>query len=443
MPQWYVGIDISKKKFDVALVNQAKQCIKHAVFNQDYEGYHGLLQLLRHYCEDPLQVNIGMESSGYYHYLLFAFLKEKYTPNVAVINASLIAKYCKTDLRPCKTDKKDAYQIGCYLVDKEIRFSQIDEILQHLSCLDKQRIELIKERSRTMVAIRGLLAIGFPELERQLSSFSGYLLHFLYRFADAQAVTELSRKKFIEEFTSLLPPRTKNIKFDAHTLYDMASRSIGREVPGHRFAMQIKIDRIIYLDKQIKAIDQQQQQLCIQHREREWKILRSIPGIGRISAASILSHLPVPELFANYRKIIAYTGTDPRPNESGEWKGHRSITKKGNSYLRRILYWAATKVKKQEGVFQALYERLLARGKPKKVALIAVVNKLIKIMYVLFAKNELFDPRHYFKLLEKKENQQSKEVNKRQAERAHQMRTKTNKSSTSSPVSSPSAYKQA
>lgn len=442
MSQWYVGIDIAKEKFDVALVKQNKQRIKHAIFTQDRDGFHGLLQMLHQYCEDPQQVYVGMESSGNYHYLLFAFLKEQYTPYVAILNASVVSRYCKTELRPSKTDKKDAYQIACYLIDKEVHFTNIDQVLQQLSCLDKQRIELVEEKSRILVAIRTYLATAFPELERTISSFSAYLFCFLYRFPDAPAVTALSRKKFIKEFTKLLPPRTKNIKFDAQTLYDMASRSIGREMPGHRFTMQIKIDQIIYLEKQIKAIDQQQKRLCIQHREKEWKILLSIPGIGSISAASILSHLPAPELFANYRKIIAYTGTDPLVKESGKWKGHSKITKKGNSNLRRILYWSATKVKMHEGVFQALYERLRARGKPRKVALIAVVNKLIKIMYVLFEKNELFDPQHYFNLLEKKKARKTKEDNSRQTERAHQVGTKSNKGLASSPVSSSSDHCQ-
>lgn len=407
MEKWYIGIDIAKEKFDAALLHAGKGCIKHDVFEQNYEGFHGLLRMVKQHCENPDQVWIGMESSGHYHCNLFEFLRENLTPNITILNPMLIARYCKMTLRPCKTDKKDAIKIARYLVETEVKPTDPNKVLQQLSYYDKEREHYVTKLAECKVKIRTWLALGFPELEREIVSLSSrYLITFLEEFPSAASVTAMSRHDFIKKFRDILPAKTKNMNLKPEEVYSLAKRSIGREFEGYRQLFCTTIEMMRTLKKTVQTLEQEQQQLCAKHYPIQMAIVQSIPGIGPISVTSLLSHLPAIENFDNYRKVIAFVGTDPVIRQSGMYLGRARISKKGSPHLRRRLYLCAMRVIQKEGVFKDYYQRLREKGKPAKVALIAVANKLLKILYALLSKGEMFDanyhqhftqPQHIFK----------------------------------------------
>jgi len=418
MNKWYLGIDIAKAKFDAALLNEHKECIKHEVFEQNYEGFHGLLKMVRGHCENREQVWVGMESSGHYHYNLFEFLKEKLTPNITILNPSLIAKYCKMTLRPCKTDKKDACKIAQYLIETEVNPTVLDKVLQQLSYYDKEREHYVTKLAECKVRIRTWLALGFPELERQIGSLSSrYLIDFLEEFPSAASISAMSQRDFIEKFHEILPAKTKNMKLRPEEIYSLAKQSIGREIEGYRKLFRSTIEIMHSLKKTIQTLEEEQEQLCTKHYSLQRVIVQSIPGMGPVSAISILSHLPVVENFENYRKLIAFVGTDPVIRESGMYRGRGRISKKGNPHLRRRLYLCAMRVIQKDGIFKDYYQRLREKGKPAKVALIAVANRLLKILYALLSKGEMFDADYHQQFITR--DQSIVENTRQSVEKAH------------------------
>jgi transposase len=104
-------------------------------------------------------------------------------------------------------------------------------------------------------------------------------------------------------------------------------------------------------------------------------LLRSIPGVGPQLARTLLAH--VPELGTlTRREVASLVGVAPHARESGTWRGPRSCWG-GRARVRAVLYMAAVTASRCNPVLRAVYQRLLAAGKATKVALVAVMRRLL------------------------------------------------------------------
>ena len=121
------------------------------------------------------------------------------------------------------------------------------------------------------------------------------------------------------------------------------------------------------------------------------EIIESVPGLARHSAAACIARLPELGLVGS-RQIGALLGGAPYDDDSGEHRGVRHI-KGGRRDLRCMLYMAIVGAATQHNpVLKAFYQRLLAKGKPKKVAIIACMRRLIVILNTMVARREKWDP---------------------------------------------------
>jgi transposase len=106
--------------------------------------------------------------------------------------------------------------------------------------------------------------------------------------------------------------------------------------------------------------------------------LQSMKGIGKIASASIISNLT--ELgYISIKQASALVGVAPMNRESGRYKGHRKI-QGGRHQVRTVLYMAMMSAIQSNPVFKETYQRLVAAGKPKKVAIIACIRKMVVIL---------------------------------------------------------------
>lgn len=104
-------------------------------------------------------------------------------------------------------------------------------------------------------------------------------------------------------------------------------------------------------------------------------LLQSMKGIGKIAAASIISNLPELSYISN-KEASALVGVAPMNKESGRLKGMRKI-QGGRHQVRTVLYMAMMSAIQSNPVFKSTYQRLVATGKPKKVAIIACIRKMV------------------------------------------------------------------
>jgi transposase len=137
-------------------------------------------------------------------------------------------------------------------------------------------------------------------------------------------------------------------------------------------------------DRLMKKLIKQMEQLANEHYSNMLVNLKSIPGMGSKTAMMLTVLSGGFTRFDDYRKLSSYIGICPRIFESGtSVKGKARICKMGMSRIRATLYvcsWSASRCNK---ACRELYERLLAKGKAKKLALIAVANKLLRQAFAI------------------------------------------------------------
>ena len=115
--------------------------------------------------------------------------------------------------------------------------------------------------------------------------------------------------------------------------------------------------------------------------------LQTIPGIGKKSAlALLLEFIRYPKARSN--EMVALMGLDPVLRDSGVFKGKSRISKQGGKHLRQKLYMATVVSIKYNDRLKLFYERLISNGKPKMVALLAAMRKLLRIAFAVVKNNE-------------------------------------------------------
>ena len=141
-------------------------------------------------------------------------------------------------------------------------------------------------------------------------------------------------------------------------------------------AIEAELDRAVKSDSRWSAKDE---------------LLRSVPGVGPETSRALLADLP--ELGAlNRKKIAALVGVAPINRDSGRMRGRRGVWG-GRSSVRSALYMAALVATRRNAVIREFYARLLAAGKPKKVALVASMRKLLTIMNSMVRDGSAWDPK--------------------------------------------------
>jgi transposase len=140
-------------------------------------------------------------------------------------------------------------------------------------------------------------------------------------------------------------------------------------------------DRIKELDQQIHAHLHESAQW-----QRQIQLLQSVPGVGKVTASTLVAMLP--ELGqATRQEIAALVGVAPMNCDSGQMRGKRLITG-GRSAVRRVLYMATLVATRHNRVIQSYYQQLLGRGKPKLVALVACMRKLLIILNAILKQQQ-------------------------------------------------------
>lgn len=124
------------------------------------------------------------------------------------------------------------------------------------------------------------------------------------------------------------------------------------------------------------------------------RLLRTIPGIGAVSAAVLVAHVTDIRRFSSPEKLVAYIGLDCRVYESGtSVKGKGYMTKRGNKYLRHILFGAAFIAQRRNPELHAYFEKKKSEGKHHFSALCAVERKLVHLIWAVWTRGTPFEPR--------------------------------------------------
>jgi transposase len=155
---------------------------------------------------------------------------------------------------------------------------------------------------------------------------------------------------------------------------------------------------IKYLNKQIKKVEKELLSAVKGNPELKAFIedVTILKGVGFQTVVLVIAETNGFEGILNRRQITSYVGLDVKENQSGKKAGKSSISKHGNKYIRKGLYMPALSCKKHDKKMKDLYERICERHgyKNKKIAIVAVMRKILHIIYALWKNRTKYDPNY-------------------------------------------------
>lgn len=383
----YAGIDIGKQKHFVAIVDAAGEVVaKSRGFQEDAEGYDWLLERLSAH-EVGL---VAMEATGHYWMNLFSRLVSA-GHTVALINPVRTHHHAAQELRRAKTDAVDAMGIARFAALHKPEATPLpDPVLTGLRELVRLRDRVVQDQGDRLRQLHRAMDLSFPELPRLMTLKSLQAWAILQRWPTAQAVAKAKESDLAKV---VYDGRHRVGKKLAKELRRAAQSSVGAH-QGPVFALEVRmfVEDLVRLDARIRELDA----LIAAHLDDHdvGGLLMTIPGIGQQSAAHILAATGDPRSFRSAKAFAAYAGLTPRINHSGQRTPLRApICKTGNAELRKKLWMPTMTAVKKNPWLENFYERLISRGKPKKVALIASMRKLLTAVYSVAKSGEPFEPR--------------------------------------------------
>ena len=379
----YIGIDISKYKHDCFICSDTGEVIvENFSFENNKKGFQQFLDLLKSY--DNSNVRIALEATGHYGLNLKLFL-EKNNYSFMEFNSLLVKEFHKSlSLRRTKTDKVDAIVIARKLMS--VPYKPNSTLFYHkysIKSLTRLREALVKQRSKHLVQLTNVLDIIFPEFKpffnHRFSTTSIFILEKyktpekIANMRDSDSLRCISRGKF---------KYSKFIK-----LKDLAKNTIGESNEIFESELQAILNLYKQVDFEITVLNNQISTII---KELNPPTL-SIPGIGEISCAIIISEFGNINRFANPNKMLSFAGLEPGITQSGTMFSKGRMVKRGSGYLRYALMNVAMIILAHNPVFYDYYLKKRSEGKVHRVALSHVCKKLIRVIYLLETKNISFD----------------------------------------------------
>jgi len=382
---YFVGIDISKFKHDCAIIDELGDVITASwSFNNDCEGFSQFRDLLNALDGEK---KIGFESTGHYGHNLKMFL-EANNFSFMEFNPLLISKFVRSkSLRKTKTDSLDAQSIAQYLMTVEYKpyppsFYHMDQ----LKSLTRFRDSLVRQHSRQLVELTNILDKVFPEFKPFFDGkFSVTALYILAHYQSPEKIANMNAKSY-EALRKKSRSKFSMVKFAQ--LKALARNTVGRSDDYLLKQMEITIDIENQLDAKIDEITAQISE-CI--RGINPPIL-TIPGIGELTAAVILSEYGDINRFESPAQMLSFAGLEPGYYQSGQAEHGGHMVKHGSSHLRYALMNACLPLITFEPVFAEYYAKKRAEGKAHRVALTHVAKKLLRVIYTLQTKSISYDP---------------------------------------------------
>lgn len=319
--KFYCGIDVSKKKLDVMLLEKEK--FHYKVFENSNDGVIFLQEWVNSKTGNNAFVHFCMEATNVYHELVAFSLLENKNYKVSVVNPRRIKAFAKS-LINTKNDKSDAMVLAKFCKERNPR--------------------------------------PFTPQTQERREFRD-----LSRLMDNLVELRIMQKVRLQTFNTEAAARVVNATINS-------------------------IDNTIAeTEKEIKFYYDNYSEL-----KQEYDLLTSIPSFGKRISNVLISEIYKDEYgIYNSKKLTSFFGLEVREMESGTsvWQKPR-ITKYGNPRVRNMLYMAALVSIRHNLKMSEFYLHLVNKGKPKKVALVAVMRKLLVVACAILNSKKTYEENH-------------------------------------------------
>ena len=398
-----VGIDIAKNVHWAGIIlPNGKEIKKSFSFHNNRKGFESLVETVKNVLTmlNLKKVIVGMEPTGHYWKSCARYLKKIDWIKVVTVNPFHV-KNAKEFDDNCQTknDKKDCMTIARLIKDARFFEPYLPEgIWADLRNLSNTRAELVRKQNAVKCRLVAIIDEYFPEytkvFKNVLSRTSEEILKECPFSEDIKSKGEKDLLKHIKKTV-----KRGYSKKQVETIYELANESIGTTegIEGAKFQLNMYIEEAKLLEKQIKMTEQE-----LERQLKEtgfYESLISIQGIGIVSAAMFVGEVGDINRFDSYEQIRRYAGLNLVENSSGNHKGKTTISKRGRSLLRSILYRMAFTMVNKNNELKELYKYLTTRKEnqlKKKQAIVAVIGKILQIIYALVTKNEEYEATRVF-----------------------------------------------
>lgn len=382
------GIDIASEVHVVAgLGEEDEVLLRPTKFEETGPGHDRLLELLG----ETSDVLVVMEATGHYWQNVFARLAAAGF-SVAVVNPLAVRRFAESHLTRAKTDAVDAMLIARFgRAHRPRAYAVPDEELAELREHVRLRDRWVQDQGDRVRQLHRFVDLGFPEFTRHVKDLKTGL-----------ATTLLRRCPTAAAFRQVKPSTLAKLKYDgrhhvpdelAKALVDAAKSSAGmHDGSAYRLGVETTCEDLDVLRKRIGEVNRTIKTLL--ESSELATLLQTIDGIGPTTTARILADFGDPSGYRSAAAFSAHFGVVPATSHSGKSTPSRAgTTSLGDRKLRAKLWMPTLTAIVHNSWLKAFYDRLVARGKPPKLALVAAMRKLLTAIYSVAKNRRPFVPR--------------------------------------------------
>ena len=414
------GIDVGKFFSEMAILSPSNKVVARMKINHD--SYTDVKRAKKAEKDFDSRPSIVMESTGHYHKILFHSLC-KFGFEVSIINPIQTDSIKNIGIRKVKNDKIDAQKIALLHRFQELETTNIpNEDIECLKSLCRQYYKLSDELTTYKNRLTGIvdqLMLNFKDVFPDI--YSKTAIAVLAEYPTPTTIIKADKDKLVSiiKGNSRKSLEWATAKYELLVLKAKEFEPLSVNNTANVTMLTVYISMVKNLQNSLTKILKAIHQLIDDDLSKDvpvisptLELLQSIPGIGFLTAATIIAEIGDFSAFSKPKKLVAYFGIDPSVMQSGEFTGTRNkMSKRGSKLLRRVLYTTAlanirTKRNSEpcNPVLMDFYKRK-SQSKPKKVALGAVMHKLVYIIFAVLRDRKPFElrtPEEHAKMLTRK-----------------------------------------
>lgn len=380
-----VTVDIGKRSNTGYCRCPDRTEVRSFMFSNTHDGFNEFWQTVSQVVQAKQleRVVVGFESTGSYAEPLMQFLKAKGVHLVQVNPMHSKRLRELGDNSPNKTDEKDPSVIADIIeLGHALTVIMPEGAAAELRRLTQARERSLERRTALLNQLHALVFVSFPEFLQVMGAVKTKSAHYILKhYPTPQDIIQVDLEQLTGEVKRV--SRGKLGIGRARDLLEAARHSIG--VQEGRTSVVLEIQAILVIIEHCEHVIQ------VFEKEISWhlkqvpysSILLSMKGIGEITVAGLIGEVGDFKRFHSAAELMKYAGLNLFEISSGQHKGTRHITKRGRTLMRKLLFFAAMRTVRTNGIMHDQYQRYLHNGMNKIKALVAISRKLLGIMFAL------------------------------------------------------------
>lgn len=362
-------------------------------FEVSHDG-QALSELVERVKRLPGETKVVMEYTGTY-YEPIANALHNADIFVSVVNPLLIDDYGTNRVRKVKTDKKDAFKIANYALDKWAQLREYiptEDTRKTLKVLNQQYTQYNKLLIMQKNSLIALLDSCFPNANTFFSSprreSDGHekWIDFILQFPHIDCISKLCPSAFKAKYQSWCKTNRYNYSEAKAVQIHVYSRTQVNSLPATDTMMKaVKLSAALlnFTLETLAATRTEMDKLA--STLPEYETVMSLYGVGRVMCSQLIAEIGDVRRLKYSKSLVAIAGIDPPPDQSGkDDPKSRPISKRGSPLLRKTLFQIIQVILQKQPTDEPVYQfldRKRAEGKPYRVNMIAAANKFLRIYY--------------------------------------------------------------